>query len=545
MFELSDTLWTPQRSCLEELLYELQEGSDWVCLYSPTGSGKTVMSMELFRWAKSIGVGGNFYVNRKLLIGQTHRHMVDAGLETGVRAAEYDDLYYEDLDFQVTSAPTENARVFKSDRWDMHHVGEGGLVVIDEAHLQKSQVMKKVIDWYRTQGARVVLLTATPVDMRGWCEKLIVSAKLSAWRDCGALVAIEPTTISQPDLKRVKRNATGEFVMDGKKRRQYAQHIVGDVIEHYERLNGEVNGAPAFMYAPCVDSSRWLVRQFGERGHRFIHVDATSATIDGDKHGMTRTVWEDILGQVNDGKCKGLSSRFKLREGIDVPAAAHCIFATPVGALASYLQAIGRVMRSHVASGKTKAVLQDHGGVYHMHGSPNMDRPWETLWQLREHAASSLHMDRIREREEREPIRCPDCGAERRSGSKCWKCGYESPQGERRVMQEDGSMKTVKGELVRKPRRQTRHNTQRLWTNMYYGYKNKKVDQSFLQMEAFFYREHGYKPERNLPFMPRQTIHWYAKVHEVPMSDLTGRHKEQVTDRPSAEKMKGQKEMFT
>lgn len=859
-FQLSDTLWPPQRKCLEDVLYELQEGCDWLCLYSPTGSGKSVMAMELFRWVQSLGLGGNFYVNRKLLIGQTHRHMVNAGIEAGIRAAEYDDMYYEDLDFQITSAPTEASRVFKSGRWDLHHVGEGGLVVIDESHLQRSKVIRDIIRLYRNQGARIVLLTATPVAMKGWCEKLIVAGKLSEWRECGALVAVEPTTVSQPDLKKVKRNATGEFVIDGKKRRLFTQHIVGDVIEHYEQLNQEVNGAPAFMYAPCVDSSRWLVRQFRERGHRFIHVDATSATIDGEKYTITRDVWQDILGQVADGTCKGISSRFKCldmetevltregwkgygevsisdevatmrmdgavsweqpsrivegthagkwcelknasvdimvtddhdlivrnpkcrwkkesaqyaarrsanfqipvaatdmvsdiplsdaalqvigwmmtdghilpygawsitqsmvnaetthghirsclegaglkwterdyvgtcsgkkypfrrfnmkveqvracsfaqyvskdfhpylldmsrrqlgvmlesinladgskyqnvswdpktyeiskgnrtflsrlqalcvvrgmranihysqdkcpriyitpnrthatvrwgledtdgydrlrikmvdrcsrkwcltvptgtliirrngkvavvgncREGIDIPAASHCIFATPIGSLASYLQAIGRVMRSHAESGKTKAILQCHGGNYHRHGSPNLDRPWQDLWQLREHAASSLHMDRMREREELEPIRCPKCGAERRSGAKCWKCGYEAPQGERRVMQEDGTIRKVKGELIRKPRRQTRPNTERLWTNMFYGYRKKKVNQSFLQMEAFFFREHGYKPERNLPFMPRRTIDWYAKVHEVPMEALTGRHKEKFTEK--------------
>ena len=526
MFELDDGLWGPQRRTLNTVMYELNEGVDWLGLYSPTGSGKTRMAMELFRWMESEGLGGVFYVNRKLLIPQARDAMITAGLSVGVRAAEYDDLFDEDADFQVASAPTEQKRVYQTGKWQLHQIGPGGLVVVDEAHLQKSKVMKNLLYWYRNQGARVVMLTATPINMGGWMEKLIVSGTLAEWRQAGALVPVEPVTVSQPDMRKVKRNAqTGEFTMTAQKKKAFVQHIVGDVVQSYEKLNAEVNGAAAFMYSPDVDSSRWLVRQFNERGHRFIHIDATSCVIDGENYQLSRGLWKEIMGQVKDGTCKGLSSRFKLREGVDIPSASHCIFATPIGSLASYLQSIGRVMRASPSTGKTKAILQDHGGVYHSQGSPNMDRPWDDLWRMKENAASRLHMDKMREKEVKEPIRCPDCGAERNSGRVCWKCGYESPVGERVVMQEDGTIEKIRGEIIKKPTRQKKADTERLWTQLYYGYKNKKVPQSFLQMEAFFYREHGYKPTRDLPFMPRQTILWYEQVHSVPMDQLTGRNK--------------------
>jgi superfamily II DNA or RNA helicase len=479
------------------------------------------MAMELFRMADSLGVGGNFYVNRKLLIPQTLSQMQKIGLWSGVRAAEYDDLYQEDAPFQVTSCQSEDARCYKSSTWDLHHVGDGGIVIVDEAHMQKSKVMKNILGWYRRQNARIILLTATPVAMGGWADELLVSASLREWRDAGALVMVQPTTVSQPDMRKVKRNATGEYVLDGEKKKVYMQSIVGDVVSSYEKSH---ETGPTMVYCPGVSESVWMVRKFRERGHRFIHVDATSAEIDGVRHSLTRELWAEIVEMVKAGEAAGLSSRFKLREGVDIPQATHCILATPIGSLASYLQIVGRVMRAYSCDGytKTHAILQDHGGVYHSQGSPNQDRDWDSLWQMKEHAASSFHMDQLREGAVKESIRCPNCGAERAAGPKCWKCGFEHPLSERRIIEENGALRQVTGDIVPRTRRVRRHDTAQLWTKMFYGYRNKKVEQSFAQMEAFFYRTHGYRPTRDLPFMPRHAIDWKAKVYEVPMEKLTG-----------------------
>lgn len=528
-FQFDPGLWEPQRDALERVLYELNEGaSRCVILQSPTGTGKTRMATELFRYADYHGLGGNFYTNRKLLTPQAASQFRSAGLFCAIRAAEYEDDFDEDAPFQVSSAQSEDARVYKSGVWDLHAVGQGGVVIVDEAHLQKSKVMKNILGWYEKQDARIVLLTATPVNLSGWADSLVVSASIGDWRAAGALVLVHPFTITQPDLSKVKKNQVGEYVLDGEKKRQFVQSIVGDVVSSYEKLN---QGGPCMMYCPGVAESKWMVAQFAKRGHRFIHVDATDAVIDGERYKLDRELWSDIVQQVKNGDAAGLSSRFKLREGIDIPAADHCILATPIGSLASYLQIAGRVMRASPATGKTHAILQDHGGVYHNHGSPNHDRDWETLWQLKEHAASSMNMELMKEGVEREPIRCPKCGMERKTGPKCLNpsCGYEHEKSERRIILENGDVKLVKGDIVPRTRRMNRHDTEHKWSQMFYGFRNKKVERSFAQMEAFFLHEYGYRPKRNLPFMPRHTIDWKRKVYEVPMERLIGRSKERIT----------------
>jgi superfamily II DNA or RNA helicase len=525
-YQLPEWLWEPQRRSLQAVMYEFTEGAaNRILLQSPTGTGKTAMAQCLFQWADSMGVGGNFYVNRKLLIGQSFNRFKSAGLDVAVRAAEYDEMFDKDCAFQVSSAQSEDARVYKSSAWDLHHVGDGGIVVVDESHIQKSQVMKNILGWYEKQNARIVLLTATPVNMGSWADKIIVSGQLREWRDCGALVPVFTHTISQPDLTKVKKNKDGEFVLTAEKKKRFVQSIVGEVIENFEKLH---EGGPCFCYCPGVAESAWMADQFVQRGHRFIHVDATNAIVDGVEKKLDRDLWDDIVAQLRDGRAKGVTSRFKLREGVDIPSATHAILATPIGSLSSYLQICGRIMRS--CEGKSRAILQDHGGVFHSQGSPNQDRDWETLWKLSENAASSFNMDNMREKVTPEPIRCWNCGMERLTGPTCPKCGTEAKQSRRLIRQESGELREVTGDIVVKVRRVKRADTEKLWTQMYYGYANKKIDQSFHQLEAFFYREHGYRPTRDLPFMPRHTTDWYQKVHTVPMERLTGRNKEKVSE---------------
>jgi len=525
-FKFSDDLWAPQLNALKEVKYHLDEGVRRIILQSPTGSGKTRMALELFQWMNHLKLGGNFYVNRKFLVGQTFERMQDSGLWCGVRAADYDDKYDEDAPFQVTSVQTEDQRCYKSSVWDMHHVGDDGLVVVDEGHMQKTKRMKDVLDFYERNNARVVILTATPINMAKWADALVVSAKIHEWRNCGALVLVHPYSCKHPDLSKVekKRNKDGEFVLSNEQKKSFTQHIVGDVMSKYEELT---QGGPCFMYCPGVAESKWLSHQMTLRGHEFIHVDSTECRIAGKPYPLNRDMWKDIIGMIETGKAKGLSCRFKLREGIDIPAADHCILATPVGSLASYLQICGRVMRASPSTGKTHAILQDHGAVYWTHGSPNNNRDWESLWQLSDHAASTLHKTLVAEGDQPEPIRCPECGRERLRGPQC-ECGYRHEKSVREIIMEDGEIKMVEGNMIKKKVRRNRNDTQDKWTNIYYGYKNKKVKQTFLQMEANFFRTNFYWPERNLKFMPRRAIDWKQRVCEVPMSALIGYNKDKV-----------------
>lgn len=479
-------------------------------------SGKTAVSQELFKWAASVGATGCFYVNRRLLIGQTVERFRAAGLDCGIRAAEYPDQYDWSAPFQVCSADTEESRVYgKNKVWDLH---DAKLVIVDEAHLQRTGVMWKIIQEYREKGALIVGLTATPIGLSEWYDELFVSGKLSEYRECGAIVPAIVKSIEQPDLRKVKRNATGEYVIDGKKKKIYTQSIVGSVLDRWKRYNPD--GRTTFLYAPGVEESVWLTEQFMAKGISWCHIDATDAVMDGKRVKLTRSAWDDLMGRIKDGSIRGLSSRFKAREGLDLPFAYCAILATPIGSLASYIQIAGRVLRAY--PGKDHALIIDHGGAYIQHGSPNHDRPWGQWWDLPEHAVSEWHVNQIRDKKTPEPIRCPKCEGERTGGIVCPHCGHTHEKSKRIVVMEDGEMREHEGRMIRYRVVQRKPDTQQLFERMFWGWRKKGVDRTFNQLAAYFHHENGYAPPRDLKFMPKSDADWYRKVASVPMAALHG-----------------------
>jgi superfamily II DNA or RNA helicase len=324
-------------------------------------------------------------------------------------------------------------------------------------------------------------------------------------------------SIEQPDLNKIKRNKTGEYMLNGKKRRIYTQSIVGNVIDRWKKYNPDAR--PTSLYAPGVAESRWLTEKFNEVGIPWAHVDATDCVMDGKQTKLSRERWDELFERWKDGNIKGLSSRFKLREGIDLPELYYCILATPIGSLCSYLQTVGRVLRYSEAT-PDAVIVQDHGGNYWRHGSPNHDRPWDEWWNLSEHAVSSQFQDTVQQRLRPEPIRCPQCEMERAGGSKCPGCGFEHRKSSRVVIQESGHMREMEGELI-KPRVTRQFNdTQDKWTRMYWGFR-KNTDRTFNQMEAWFFHEHHYYPPRALNYMPTNPSDWYRKVSDVSKDQLT------------------------
>lgn len=517
-YTLSPHLWPPQRRGIEQTIDALARGKR-VCLYSPTGGGKTAQAIELFKWAHSGGVGGAFYVNRRLLIQQTSDRFTSAGLPHGIRAADYDDQWRPGEPFQICSADTERSRVLERKTWLPHDV-KGGLVVVDEAHIQKTETMRTLLDQYQAAGAMIVLLTATPIGLSNWADELVVSGRLQEYRDCKALVPAIVRSIEQPDLSKVKRNATGEYVLDGQRRMIYTQTIVGNVIDRWKKYNPDAR--PTMLYAPGKPESVWLTEKFMAEGVNWCHVDATDAVVDGVRATLTRSLWEEILERYRKGDIKGLSSRFKLREGIDVPGTYHCILATPIGSLASYIQTVGRVLRYSPETPES-VLVTDHGGNYWRHGSPNHDRDWHGWWELPEHVISDWHTNQIRDKAAKEPMRCPKCEGERAGGRKCPHCGYEAEKSVRQVIMEDGRMVEREGELIRPRRVCEKSDTQQKWTSLFWAWRRKKVDKTFAQMLGYFAHEYHYSPPKTLDFMPTNRAEWHtAKVHEVSLDHLSG-----------------------
>jgi superfamily II DNA or RNA helicase len=292
------------------------------------------------------------------------------------------------------------------------------------------------------------------------------------------------------------------------------KNIFGRVWDWWQRTNPEQR--PSILFAPGVAESIWFAEQFMARGIPWAHIDGQNVWLDGQLRPTSRSLRDEVIGRLKDGSIKGVSNRFVLREGLDIPEASHGILATVMGSLQSYLQSGGRFLRS--IPGKSLATIQDHGGMYHRLGSLNADRQWAL--DLTENVISGVRQQRFREKKEPEPIRCPQCSLIRSSGPVCPQCGYQCQRRSRMVVQQDGTLKEYVGDMYHPRVTRFCDNTVKLWIKCYYQAKNSRKRMTFNQAMAWFYQQNRYYPPKDLPRMPVDPCDWHLPVADVPPDRL-------------------------
>lgn len=480
---------------------------------TPTGGGKSRMMREIIRWGRRIVL----YSNRKMLTEQLSRTLEAAGIRHGIRAAGYKPALLEDI--QLSSIQTEQSRVLEQKRWELH---AAEVVLIDEAHSQGGDVAAYVLQEHVKQGATIIGFTATPLDLGHLYEELVVAGTISELTSYGALV---PAITFAPDepgalLKVAKpdgyREPTGLEDMSQKQieaaAKKAPQHVIfARVFDHWKKLNPD--GLPTIGFAPGVKESLWFAEQFSKRGVTAAHIDGDDVWINGQWFKADQSARDHLRTLVEAGKVRVVWNRFVLREGIDWPFLRHGIFATVFGGLSSYLQSGGRLLRS--APGKEFCIIQDHGGNWWRHGSLNSDREWSI--EYTERIIGGLRSKRLREKQDAEPIQCPKCGFIRTWGPECWRCHYVCRTRSRMVLETDGTLSEVKGDIYKA--RRVASNTELVeakWTSVVARAFRSKKGMTFLQAEALFaYENNWYWPPRGLPYQPAREIDWFRKVSDV------------------------------
>jgi superfamily II DNA or RNA helicase len=472
---------------------------------------------ELVEQFAGEGVDVVLYSNRRLLIEQLSGVLANHGIEFGVRAALYPDQ--RERPVQISSLPTERNRAlqdrkpFDPRKWELHGIGKKGLVIVDEAHINATGAADTILARHVEAGHATVGFTATPINLGHVYDRLIVAGTQSGLRKCGALVPAFHYGPDEPDMRGFKQSVkTGEFILpNGKTHPIMTPQIFSRVLENWINLNPD--RLPTILFGPGVRESIWFAEQFHSRGIPAAHIDGEGCWVDGQySRGADR---QQILADVRSGKILVLCNRFVLREGLDLPEVSHLILATVMGSLQTYLQSCGRGLRA--APGKDKCVIQDHGGHWWRHGSVNADRDWDlgkTETQIR-----GERQERLREKRDREPICCPRCYKIRPSGSVCPQCGHESQKRSRIVVQVDGTLNAMSGDIYKPRKVSMKSDTQRQWERGYYRGKNSNM--TFNQVRGLFFRENGYWPPSDLSLMPVDNADWYRRVKDVPKWKLT------------------------
>ncbi len=507
--QLPDTRWPNQVRAFTETLAALSRGVNRLCVTSPTGSGKTGMMLDQITEAVEKRQPVALYTQRRMLYDQTCASLDRAGINYGKRAAGHEPNSFPDV--QMCMAQTELQAVYKREYRKLHNAK---LVLIDELHQFCGDTCQKIMSDHVAAGAACVGYTATPLDLQG-VDELLIAGTMSECLKIGALVKPETYAPDEPDLKHIKKYVVGQELTEKENVKSIMRPgVFGRVLKAWKQHNPD--GRPTLLFGPDVAGSLFFAQEFCKAGIKAAHIDGEQIWCDGTFYNTEQDAREWLAGLSKSGEVKVVCNRFVLREGIDWPWIEVGSFATVFGALTSFLQSGGRLLRAH--PGKEKCIILDHGGNWHRHGSLAMDRHWQL--GMTNQRVCSERQERLREKKEAEPITCPECGKVRSGGAKCPACGFEAHRRARLVVQVDGTLREIKGDIYR-PRTQKQFpNTQQIWNRTYYRGRSQKWNASFRQVEAMFFRENHYWPPHNLSLMPKDPNDWYKKVASVPKEAL-------------------------
>lgn len=510
MIDLLPELWPTQRLGIDGTRRAIARGERRICVTSPTGGGKSRMMCELIEeWARE-GLKVVLYTNRRMLLDQLSKTLAAHGIWHGVRSAGYED----DRDFpvQISSIQTEAARVLKGDKW--HALHDAQVVVVDEAHVNKGDTALTILSTHEKAGAVIVGFTATPIDLGEVYTHLVVAGLNSDLRKAGALLPAIHYGPDEPDLRHIKVVEGKDLTEAQATKAMMTPTIFGRVYERFLEFNPKQK--PSIGFAPSVGAAKWFCEQFWDKGISCAAIDGKECWVDGKSFKTSGRLRDSILAGSKAGEYKIIWNRFVLREGIDCPWLAHGIFATVFGSLQSYLQSGGRLLRFHPSL--DCVTVQDHGGNWHRHGSLNSDWAWDlgrTSGMIH-----GLRIDDFRAGKQREPRRCPRCSMIF-NGIRC-KCGYMPKPADiisRPVVQVDGSLKEMCGDIYQPRRLCKRNDVEEIWKRMYYRCKSRGA--TFRQAEALFAMENYWGwPPRTLPLMPIEPVDFYFPVDQVPWERL-------------------------
>lgn len=505
------TPWPHQTKSRDDFFAAVAAGKRRICITGPTGSGKTNTMQMMTREVLEQEKNALLYTNRRALIDQLKAEFAKGKFEFGVRQSGAEDRL--DRPFQISSIQTEHSRSIKAKTWDLHDLSDGGLCSIDEVHVNCGPKASDILNKHYEQGAILCGWTATPIDLYPTFDHLIVSGTVSEVTSCGALVPTVHYGPDEPDFR--KHDLTEDVTESAAKKYMNQPGLFGRLVESYRKHNPKQ--VPTILFAPGVKESIWLADQFNRAGIRAAHIDGDAIWVDGAWTETGPAARKELKEMAESGWVKIVCNRFVMREGLDWPFLGCAILATVFGSLGSYLQSVGRIKRAY--PGKDRAIVIDHGGAWWRMGSTNADRVWDLSWTDRIHRG--MREEKFRSKQEREPIRCPEC-AQILSRRKC-PCGWESSlwKPSRPVVMANGQLREHKGDIFPTRRRSTRPDTAKLWQQMYYRLRNaKKRSFTFRQLEGFFAHEYRYFPERNLKFMPQNSIDWFRELKEVPTERL-------------------------
>ena len=422
----SNTMELELRPFQAAAIQQLREGlrTDYLrqMLYSPTGSGKTIMATGLVKGARLKGKRVAFLVNRVQLVEQTSATFRRYGIDHGVIQGDNTRREYENV--LVCSIQTVARRGLPN----------VDFIVIDEAHaVAGSKDYRGIIETFA--GKPVIGLSASPFskglgkhyDNLGGplFERMVIASSIRELIDDGYLVDCDIYAPSEPDMSGIKqvRNKFGEMDYSDMDVGQAADkpELIGDIVSHWFKL---ARGTPTVVFASNIAHSKHIVEQFKAAGVSAEHIDCYD---DSDER-------REALKRFERRETTIISNSALLAEGWDAPFCETLILARPTKSLIRYLQMVGRVLRP--SEGKDRALVLDHSGTVKTLGFPTDDLPLE----LDDGKPKQTKSKAAEERDEPLPKACSACSYMKPPKvHQCPACGF-APEKKSDVEVKDGEL---------------------------------------------------------------------------------------------------------
>lgn len=481
-----------------------------------TGSGKTRAFLEIARVWRDMRRSVLILTHRKAIFEQLEDVMNSQRMHFGKIADGH--IPNRGSMMQLAMAKTLAIEISKGRQHNFD------LVIVDEAHVQVNGQTLRMLQGMVERGSYVVGFTATPIGVGHFYERLIVGCDSKEGRRSGAIIPAVCYNVQEPDrrfVKKVRVKDTDDAPTELSNGMEYLQQIVGRVFDHWLQVNPDRK--PTVAFAPGVAESLWLAQQFEKKGVAACHMDGERTYFRGQTY-STDSVRGEYLDMIRDSEIELTSNRFVLREGVDAPNIYCCLLCTRFSAESAYLQAVGRVLRSHHTM--HEVIICDHGGNFSEFGSPNAVRQWS----LNDTNESRAYLRHQAKREDREPemITCPRCSTPRYTGNACKSCGYIHSGLSRPIVQRDGTLIRVDHRQHAPRKKATGDVAKNMWIRSFYGAE--KSGATYRKaMANFRYNMHqthnqSVWPDPSWPGMPKHLIDHCSRVQDVRTDRIVDGH---------------------
>lgn len=477
-----------QDDFVHKVRVEYRNGAKAVVLVAATGAGKTVVFSHIAKAAAEKGRRVLILAHRDALIKQASRKLNDNGVQHGIIMAGFTpaprrmvqvasvqtlirrlkqmlDAAQVAFDRAMASAlaagiPQEQA---EAKAREARRLAGFDMIIIDECHLSAA---KSYMDIRQAWPEAIVLgVTGSPVRLDGkglgsgaggMFESIVMGISIGQLIEQAYLV--KPAYFGsreQVDLSSVKK-VGGDYDSEGLAAVMDKPKITGNAIEHWRKI---CPGVPAVAWCANVLHAKHVAEEFNGAGIPALALSGESTSDERDR----------ALNALGDGSLKIITFAMLLVEGVDCPAIGAVILLRPTMSLSSYLQVIGRGLRTIYAPGMPldtveqrfaaidagpkgrKCFVLDHCDLWKRHGFADDERDW-SLDGIIKKKGKKKEQDKGPDLDQ-----CPKCFHVHAPADVCPACGHFYEVKVRKLDYADGELTEITPEMKQQLAQQRRN----------------------------------------------------------------------------------------